>query len=35
MGDERAREQTSTQFIDPSAHDDEDNNEYGIADEEE
>jgi hypothetical protein len=35
MGDERAREQTSTQFTDPNVHDDEDNNEYGIADEEE
>ena len=35
MGDERARGQTSTQFIDPSAHEDEDDDEYDNADEEE
>ena len=29
MGDERAKGQTSTQFTDLSAHEDEDNGEYG------
>jgi hypothetical protein len=35
MGDERVRGQTSMQLIDPSAHEDEDDDEYDNANEEE